>query len=270
MIRLFVITIIIFSSTYSNAQLNWVHNMKEAQVRSLNENKLILLDFWASWCAPCRKMDSDLWNSPEIATVVNKFIPFKVDVDSNQDIALKYGIKGIPTIILITANGDVIWKKTDFSNASVYLDFFKTLPDDIALINEKIAPILAKDKNSQAYLDLGLAYQKIGIQQANKKLKNVFLKFSNTYFKKANKKGSTEAFTDKIALLSILNEAYKGNVKKARKKLSKANDEKYSPALKEMQEFILAYCYKCEGAISQLANSKEKITDENYLAQLED
>jgi len=268
MTRLFILGLFILSSTYSQAQLNWVYNMKEAQVRSLTENKLILLDFWASWCAPCRKMDNDLWNSADINTVAHKFIPFKVDVDVHQNLALKYGIKGIPTVILITANGDVVWKKSDFSTEKGYLEFFKTLPDDIMVLNEKIAPILADKKDSQAYLDLGLAYQETGIQLDNRKLKNVFLKWSNVYFKQANKKG--EGLTQKTALLNILNEAYKGNVKKVRKKLGKINEDKLNPALKEMKAFILAYCYKCEGDKGQLASSKEKITDENYLAQLED
>lgn len=270
MTRLFIIAIVILFSTNSHAQLNWVYNMKEAQVRSLNENKLILLDFWASWCAPCRKMDNDLWNNPKIATVANKFIAFKVDVDLNRDLALKYGIKGIPTVLLITTNGDIVWKKSNFSTAKTYLDFFKTLPNNITVLNEALTPILANKKNGQTYLNLGLAYQEMGIRLDNIKLKNAFLKLSNIYFKQANKKENAEEFSNKIALLNILNEAYKGNIKKARKKLSKANNLKLSPSLIEMQEFIIAYCYKYEGDISQLASSKEKITDEHYLAQLED
>ena len=270
MTRLFIIALFILSTTYSQAQLNWVYNMQEAQALSLNENKLILLDFWASWCAPCRKMDDKLWNAPEIATVADKFIPFKVDVDANQDLALQYGIKGIPTVILITANGDVVWEKSDFTNAKIYLDFFKNLPDDITSINKKIAPILADRKNSKTYLDLGMAYQEKGIQVANKKLKSTFLKLSNLYFKQANKKTETAELSEKTNLLTILNEAYKGNVKKVRKKLDKVKEAKLTPELKEMKTFILAYCYKCEGDKGQLTSARAKITDKNYLAQLDD
>ncbi|MFK7981168.1 MAG: thioredoxin family protein [Saprospiraceae bacterium] len=269
MTRLFIITLFILSTTYSQAQLNWVYNMKEAQALSLNENKLILLDFWASWCGPCRNMDDKLWGAPEISEVAHKFIPFKVDVDVNQDLAGKYGIKGIPTVILITANGDVVWKKSDFSSAKVYLDFFKTLPEDISVLNEKITPVLMDNKNSQAYLDLGMAYQKTGIQLKNTKLKNAFLKLSNSYFKQANKKDSTGALTGKTALLSILNEAYKGNVKKVRKKLGKMKAASLDKELQELKQFIVAYCYKCEGDKVQLASSKAEITNTQFLAQLE-
>lgn len=266
--KLLFIALVTLISIDSNAQLNWVDNMKEAQVRSLNENKLILLDFWASWCGPCRNMDNELWNTPEITPFANKFIPFKVDVDMHQDLAVQYGIKGIPTVLLITANGDVVWKKSDFSNADVYLDFFKTLPDNISQLNKKIAPMLTDKKDGAAYLDLGLAYQKTGMEMKNKKLKNAFLKLSNLYFKKANKKDDLANIAEQTVLLSILNEAYRGNVKKVRKKLGKVKDADLTDELQELKQFIVAYCYKCEGDDTKLASSKTAIKNEAYLAQL--
>lgn len=269
MSRLFIITSFILLTISSQAQINWVNNMKEAQALSLNENKLILLDFWASWCGPCRNMDNKLWSAPEMATVAHKFIPFKVDVDIHQDLALKYGIKGIPTVLLITANGDVVWEKSDFTMAKIYLDFFKTLPEDITNLNQKIAPILADKNNSTTYLELGVAYQKQGIQLTDKKMKNNFLKLSNLYLKRANKKDSNGEFGEHTALLNALNEAYKGKVKKVRKKLGKIKDTNLNKELQELRQFIVAYCYKCEGKKEQLASSKAEITNTQFLAQLE-
>jgi thioredoxin 1 len=58
----------------------------------------VLVDFWAEWCAPCRMM------TPIIETVAERFAGkakvVKVNVDENQSVTQRFGIKGIPTIIV--------------------------------------------------------------------------------------------------------------------------------------------------------------------------
>lgn len=64
----------------------------------LNSNQPVLVDFWAAWCAPCRML------APTVEAVAEKYQGkakvVKLNVDENVDSSSRYGIKGIPTLIL--------------------------------------------------------------------------------------------------------------------------------------------------------------------------
>lgn len=68
------------------------------QAEVLESDKPVLVDFWASWCAPCRML------APTIDSLANDFAGrakvVKLNVDDNADTSFKYNIKGIPTLLL--------------------------------------------------------------------------------------------------------------------------------------------------------------------------
>lgn len=74
---------------------------------TINSGKPVMVDFWAAWCGPCRMV------GPLVDELSNEYADKahvgKVDVDSNQDIAAKYGVRNIPTILFFK-NGEVVDK----------------------------------------------------------------------------------------------------------------------------------------------------------------
>ncbi len=75
----------------------------------INSDKPVLIDFYADWCQPC-KMQSPILL--EVARELSgKVKVIKIDVDKNQDIAWKYQVQSIPTIIMFR-NGEIKWRQT--------------------------------------------------------------------------------------------------------------------------------------------------------------
>jgi thioredoxin 1 len=64
--------------------------------QSVSENSLILVDFWAEWCGPCKML------SPILDEISNEtgLLVGKLNVDENQEKTLEYGVSSIPTMVL--------------------------------------------------------------------------------------------------------------------------------------------------------------------------
>uniref|UniRef100_UPI00321776C7 thioredoxin n=1 Tax=uncultured Draconibacterium sp. TaxID=1573823 RepID=UPI00321776C7 len=74
----------------------------------MNSDKPVMLDFWAVWCGPCRMIAPIVEEMS--AEYDGKAVIGKVDVDNNQEVAMKYGIRNIPTVLFVKG-GEVVDKQ---------------------------------------------------------------------------------------------------------------------------------------------------------------
>ena len=75
------------------------------------EGKLVFIDFYATWCAPCKMMDKDVFPDKNIAAFFNKnFISYKVDGEkgNGQNLAALYDVKAYPTLVWVDKKGRVM------------------------------------------------------------------------------------------------------------------------------------------------------------------
>lgn len=88
----------------------------------INSQQPVLIDFSAQWCGPCRMQSKILEGL--VKNFKGKIKIVKIDVDENQEIALKQNVFSIPTLVLFR-NGQVLWRKTGLSQRHELLELLK-------------------------------------------------------------------------------------------------------------------------------------------------
>jgi len=88
------------------------------------EGKPLVIDFWATWCGPCRMV------GPTIEALEKEYegkvIVGKVNVDDNEELSARFGIRNIPTVLFIK-NGEIVDKVVGAAAKPVYVEKIEAL-----------------------------------------------------------------------------------------------------------------------------------------------
>jgi len=117
---------------YPEISLDNLYGEVMSNIKNLNaetfENEIsgnvpVLVDFWAEWCAPCKALAPILDEvSDELA---GKIVVTKVNLDENQDLAMKYSIRSIPTLLLFK-NGELLDMQVGLPSKSDLVDWISS------------------------------------------------------------------------------------------------------------------------------------------------
>lgn len=86
------------SKNEDNIEIMEIESMEQFEQEVINANGVVFVDFYATWCMPCKTMSSII---KEIAKEHKEVKFVKVDVDKNEELSIKYNVMSIPTMIIM-------------------------------------------------------------------------------------------------------------------------------------------------------------------------
>ena len=110
----------------SRYPLNFMRSQYLSDVldKAQKDNKLIFVDMYADWCAPCKVMDDELYMNEAFSNVINKdFISYKVDVEkeNGSNLGTIFSVDVLPTILFLDAEGNVLQRSDGALSHSQFL-----------------------------------------------------------------------------------------------------------------------------------------------------
>jgi len=150
---------------------------EETLAKAKEENKLIFVDAYTTWCGPCKKMAKQTFTDEKVGEVFNeKFINQKMDMESVDNTAFisKYPVRAYPTLFFINGDGDIVHTAVGFQDVNGLLSFSSAAEKKDDQSVNFVEAYEAGNRDYKFVLDYVAALNKVGKPS---------LKISNDYLK---------------------------------------------------------------------------------------
>lgn len=228
--------LLIFSAIFMNAQI-WASSLADAKKLARETNKLMVIDFTATWCKPCKVMESEFWYNKKYQKTLSKFILVSVDIDTDKGTAMSYGVNSIPNVKVADHKGVVYHEFLGFDGAKSADQELSGFPDSVGDLYDNLDFKNAKMPTDEELVLLASSYQSLVQKSGNRSAKNDFVGLSNSYFSKCIKNCKNADFVEKSFLSKSFNNVLTNSSKKTIKEIDIA---KISQENKPYALYILA------------------------------
>lgn len=108
------------------AEIAWAADLDDALAKAKAADKPVLVDFFATWCGPCKKLESEGYADAGVKAAMAGYVAVKIDIDQNGELAGKYGVEGVPQLVVLDPEGNELYRPpAGYSNPSALLEELK-------------------------------------------------------------------------------------------------------------------------------------------------
>ncbi|MBP7148800.1 MAG: thioredoxin family protein [Acidobacteria bacterium] len=202
-----------------SAAIVWLEDWGAALKQAKQENRLLMVDFYTSWCLFCKNLERESFVDPRIVELSKDFVCTKLDADVVKAATMRYRPEGYPTIIFASATGDEIVRVSGYRTPDQIFTVMKTVRDSGPKIAENLARLDKDRKDVAAHEELGRIYLELGLgSEATEHLAQA-LKYLPAADKAAG--GDAEPAGARLQLMLARAQAADEDCKKATKTLEK-------------------------------------------------
>ena len=115
-----------------NAEIEWKPYTSNTSLASLGSSKRMIIDFYADWCIPCKELDASTFRDPNVISTAKNFLTFKANMTKSlspevEALRNKYGIVGVPTVLIVNSKGKEVKRITGYVNAAQFLNILNNV-----------------------------------------------------------------------------------------------------------------------------------------------
>jgi thiol:disulfide interchange protein len=99
------------------AAFEWVTDFEQGQAIAEQTDRPMMVAFHADWCGVCTRMEREVYSRQDVGEAVTGWVPIKVDVDAEPGVADQFHVEPLPTMVLLSAEGEVLARREGYLNA---------------------------------------------------------------------------------------------------------------------------------------------------------
>lgn len=136
---------------------------ERAQSLAREEQKIVLIDFFTTWCVPCKKLDTTTWKDADVLAWMSKnCVALKLDAEQKTQLAERFHVGAYPTIVLVKADGTVIDSLVGYRDAKTFLADATHAMAGVSSLTRAAEAVKADGKNPMARMSYGRELARAG------------------------------------------------------------------------------------------------------------